>query len=116
MALYVRRRRNTPLVVMLAMAVLFTMAAGIGHLRGEWRLADWFTRPGPAVALAASRPTSLEIPTLGVETEVSPVGLDSDGSIAAPPLDRAFVQGDAGFARPSGKIRDESGTRRRAGR
>ena len=56
-------------------------------------MADWFTRPGPAVALAASRPTSLEIPTLGVETEVSPVGLDSDGSIAAPPLDRAFETG-----------------------
>lgn len=78
---------------MLVMAALFTVAAGLGHLRGGWQFPQWLTGSGKPVALSASRPTMLEIPALGVRTEVSPVGLDADGSIAAPPLDRAFETG-----------------------
>ena len=88
-----RNRGNAPLAVMLVMAALFTVAAGLGHLRGGWQFPQWLTGSGKPVALSASRPTMLEIPALGVRTEVSPVGLDADGSIAAPPLDRAFETG-----------------------
>jgi len=94
MTVYRRRRGNLPLAVTLLMVGLFVVAASLGHVGGGWRLPTWSTGAvDAAAAMRPSRPASLSIPSLGVHTGVNPVGLDADGAIAAPPLERAYEAG-----------------------
>lgn len=89
-----RSRGNVPLAVTLVMGGLFVVAASLGHVRGGWGFLGWWSgAPDIAPAMSPSRPSSLEIPAIGVYTDVNPVSLDADGAIAAPPLDRAHEVG-----------------------
>lgn len=119
MAVYGRRRGNVPLAVTLLMVGLFVVAASFGQVRGGWRLPTWLAGAGDtAAAMHPSRPASLAIPALGLQAGVNPVGLDADGAIAAPPLDRAHEAawyadgpspGQEGPAIIVGHVDDESG-------
>lgn len=56
----------------------------------------WGQRAGAATAgtaLGPSAPVRISIPSLDVDAPVHPVGLDTDGAIAAPPLERADETG-----------------------
>lgn len=80
----------------LVLAGVFAVGLALGQLAGPLRLPDWLIAeddPPPGDALVPSRPVRIAIPALGVQARIRPVGLDSDGAIAAPPMRRADQAG-----------------------
>lgn len=86
---------RVPLAVGLVLVGVFCLGLALGQITGPFRLPDWLSGsdPTPGDALAPSRPTRIEIPALGLRARIHPVGLDSDGTIAAPSMRRADEAG-----------------------
>jgi hypothetical protein len=80
----------------LVLAGVFSLGLALGQRTGPLRLPDWLSGaagPAPGAALPPSRPVQIAIPALGLDAPVHPVGLDPDGTIAAPAMRRADEAG-----------------------
>lgn len=90
-----RRTRGLigPSAVVLVMVGIFATGVGLGQI---YDLLPALGRAGSASdvsALGPSRPVSVAIPAIEVRTAVHPVGLDANGAIAAPALERSHETG-----------------------
>ncbi|HKD98783.1 MAG TPA: class F sortase [Micromonosporaceae bacterium] len=77
---------------------LFGAGAGLGQLTGTPSLPGFGSAhdepSGPSAgAMARSAPTTISIPSIGVQAPVMQVGLASNGAVATPPLDQANLAG-----------------------
>lgn len=81
---------RAPVAGMLLVAGVFALGLVAGRLTGSLPGSGPDGGPQPA---AGHSPVRVEIPELGVDAPVRPVGLDDRGAIAAPPLSRAHEAG-----------------------
>lgn len=93
-----RRWPTGPVALLLVLAGLFAVAAGVGQATDGFGLPRLFRgpdKPPPRAfpVLEPSRPQRLVIPSLKVTVPVYGVGLADDGSIAVPPVQRHHEAG-----------------------
>jgi hypothetical protein len=94
-------QRQAPMGAIAAFLVLlglFGVGAGIAQLKGAPSLPALGlahdSPPGQAGRpMARSNPTNISIPAIGVYAPVTPVGLATDGAVAAPPLEQNNLTG-----------------------
>jgi hypothetical protein len=89
----VKRRRPSGLIgAVLVLVGLFGAGAGLGQLAGapvlpSFGLAHSHPTTQAARAMSRSTPTKISIPSIGVYAPITSVGIATDGTIDAPPID-----------------------------